>query len=146
MTHSRLVLAGVAALLIGVFACASDGTAPNSGNGDGGGVPTLSEDVQPLFSSNCALSGCHAGASPAAGLNLSDGQTHANTVNIPSNGPALDRIEPGQPNQSYLVHKIQDTQTSVGGSGGRMPLGRAPLSQAQIDIIRAWITGGAQDN
>lgn len=131
------------------LACAGDGTGPNGGNGggNGGGTPTLSADVQPILTTNCALSGCHAGAQPAQGMNLSDGQTFSNTVNVASNQlPSMDRIEPGEPNQSYLVHKIQGTQAGVGGSGNRMPLGGQALSQSQIDLIRAWITAGANNN
>jgi hypothetical protein len=56
------------------------------------------------------------------------------------------RVRPSVPDSSYLVHKIQGTQASVGGSGGQMPLGGAPLSQSQIDLIRAWIAAGARNN
>jgi len=110
-------------------------------------TPSLSQHVQPILSANCALSGCHAGASPAMGQNLSSGQTFSNTVNVASGElPTMDRVEPGDPDQSYLVHKIQGTQASVGGSGSRMPLGGSPLSQDQIDTIRAWIKTGAANN
>ncbi len=124
-----------------------------SGDGQSGNAtitvmtPSLTSHVQPILTNSCALSGCHAGALPQEGMNLSSGLTHSNTVNVPSMElPSMDRIEPGQPNQSYLVHKIQGTQGTVGGSGVRMPFGGAPLSQANIDIIRAWIADGAQDN
>jgi hypothetical protein len=80
-------------------------------------------------------------------MNLSAGQALSNTVNVASNElPSMDRIEPGQPDLSYLVQKIQGTQAGVGGSGGRMPLGGQSLTQSQIDLIRAWITGGATNN
>ena len=123
-----------------------------SGDGQSGNAtitvstPSLASHVQPILSTSCALSGCHAGASPQEGMNLSSGLMHSNTGNVPSNESSLDRIEPGQPDQSYLVHKIQGTQGTVGGSGVRMPFGGAPLSQANIDIIRAWVADGAQDN
>lgn len=106
-------------------------------------------DVQPIFTTNCALSGCHAGSSPQEGQNLEDGQAYSNIVNVPSNQSALDRIEPGRPDDSYLVHKIQGTQGTVGGSGDRMPQGcsgDACLSQAEIDLIRLWVSEGALNN
>ena len=84
--------------------------------------------------------------SPAQGQNLSTGQTWANTVNVPANEAALIRILPGKPDSSYLVHKIQGTQAAVGGFGGQMPLGKSPLSQGDIDKIRAWIQAGALNN
>jgi hypothetical protein len=107
----------------------------------------LSADVQPILTANCALSGCHAGGNPQQGQNLSAGQTFANVVNVASNElPTMDRVEPGQPDSSYLVHKIQGTHLQVGGSGDRMPRGRSPLSQGDINVIRAWIQAGATSN
>lgn len=138
-------------VFVATLACAGDGTGPggnggNNGGGNGGGTPTLSATIQPILTMNCALSGCHAGSQPAQGMNLSTGQTFSNTVNVGSNQlPSMDRIEPGQPDLSYLVHKIQGTQAGVGGSGNRMPLG-GQLTQSQIDLIRAWIAAGANDN
>ena len=137
----------VAAMTIAIsLACAGDGTGVDNGS-NGGDTPTFAADVQPIFTASCAFSGCHGGASPAQGMNLSAGQAYANTVNVPSNElPSMDRIEPGDPDQSYLVNKIQGTQGDVGGSGQRMPLGGDPLSEADIDTIRAWITAGAENN
>ncbi len=67
-------------------------------------------------------------------------------MNVQSNQSPLLRIKPLEPDSSYLVHKIQGTQASVNGSGSRMPLGGAPLSQAQIDTVRAWVKKGASNN
>lgn len=81
------------------------------------------------------------------GQNLSAGRTLESIVNVPSaQVPALARVRPTLPDSSYLVHKIQGTQGSVGGSGGRMPLGGGSLTPVEIELIRAWITGGALDN
>lgn len=79
-------------------------------------------------------------------MNLSAGQAYGNTVNVESLERAgMDRIEPGAPDDSYLVHKIQGTQADVGGSGVRMPVG-GQLTQAEIETIRSWIAAGAADN
>jgi hypothetical protein len=81
------------------------------------------------------------------GQNLSAGQAWAAIVNVTSQeSPALMRVRPFLPDSSYLVHKIQGTQGSVGGGGGQMPLGGSPLAAEQIATIRAWITAGALDN
>jgi hypothetical protein len=58
----------------------------------------------------------------------------------------MDRIEPGEPDNSYLVYKIQGNQASVGGVGQRMPLSGCCLSQDQIETIRAWVEAGAENN
>jgi hypothetical protein len=55
-------------------------------------------------------------------------------------------VRPFLPDSSYLVHKIQGTQTTVGGSGQRMPLIGGPLTEDEIAVIRAWIAAGALDN
>ncbi len=58
----------------------------------------------------------------------------------------MNRVTPNQPDNSYLVHKVQGTHLDEGGVGDRMPEGRAPLSQAEIDLIRAWVQAGAKSN
>lgn len=153
MRSTRVKLAALVAgaAFLALQACSGDGTGVtdpgNGGNGNGGtGGSGFASLVQPIFSNNCALSGCHAGSSPAQGMNLSSGQAYANIVNVPSNESGLLRVKPSQPDSSYLVHKVQGTQGSVGGSGGQMPLGGAPLSQAQINTIRQWIADGAPNN
>jgi hypothetical protein len=61
-------------------------------------------------------------------------------VNEPStqNG-ALDLVEPGDPDASYLIRKLEGTATV----GGQMPLFGVPLDQDTIDTIRQWISDGA---
>ncbi len=54
--------------------------------------------------------------------------------------PSLLRVAAGDPDSSYMVHKIEG---APGITGGQMPLGETPLPQATIDAIRQWITNGA---
>jgi hypothetical protein len=141
-------LSAIGVLLLGGIACAGDGTGVDLGNGNGGGAVGFAASVQPILTSNCALSGCHAvpNLKPSEkGMNLSQGQAYANLVGVRSAQSALSRVAPGVPDQSYLVHKIEGTQASVGGSGSRMPLGGS-LSASQIETIRSWIAAGAQNN
>ncbi len=93
-----------------------------------------------IFTPSCALSGCHAGPSPQQGMNLSAGQAYAAIVSVPSTEvPSLLRVNPGKPDESYLVHKIAGTAAV----GGRMPLGGPPLSDNLIQSMRDWIAAGA---
>ncbi len=109
-----------------------------------GSEATLSNIQASIFTLNCALSGCHAGSSPQQGMNLSEGQAFDNIVGIRSRErPDLFRIDPGNPDNSYLVKKIMGDPDIV---GARMPLGRAPLSPDQINLIREWVANGAQND
>ena len=106
-------------------------------------APTLTEVQTTVFTASCAFSGCHAGGAPAAGMDLSAGVAFSSIVDVLSTQSALDRVEPGDPDNSYLVRKIE------GGpdiQGQQMPRNSPPLSQAQMTLIRDWISAGALDN
>jgi len=94
-----------------------------------------------VFTPDCATAGCHSAGSTAGGLNLEDAASYAMLVDVPSNGdPAIDRVEPGVSDGSYLIQKLEGT-----AGGQQMPPG-APLPQAEIDVIRQWISDGAIDD
>ena len=104
--------------------------------------PSFSQDIQSIFSSSCALSGCH-NAAASAGLNLSSGQAYANLVNVASTqDPGKMRILPNDSQNSYLVIKIEGNQSV----GSRMPLNQSPLSSTRIQNIKNWINNGANNN
>jgi uncharacterized protein YjdB len=113
---------------------------------------TLSGNVQPVFTTNCALSGCHTGASPMQGQNLSLDSTYKYVVGVAANellgGSGLKRVLPSRPDSSYLVHKIQGTHLLPPslGTGVQMPEGHPPLSKGTINLIRNWILQGAKNN
>ena len=95
-------------------------------------------EIQPIFSSRCTE--CHVGAAAPQGLRLDAANSYANLVGVASNEvPSLQRVEPGDPDNSYLVQKVEGTAAI----GSRMPLGGSPLSDAQIELIRRWISEGA---
>jgi hypothetical protein len=51
-------------------------------------------------------------------------------------------VVPGDPGQSLLYLKVS---TDTPPCGKRMPAVGAPLDPAQVDLIRAWIEGGASE-
>ncbi len=126
-------------------ACGGGGGSDGGGGGGGGGggtplEPTLASIQSNVFTPTCAVSGCHTGAGAQQGLRLESGMSHAMLVNVPSvEVPSLLRVEPGNPDDSYLIQKLEGTAAV----GGRMPLVGGPLPQADIDVIRQWITDGA---
>jgi len=113
----------------------------NSGGGGGGGSVLLAnfQSIQDnVFTPRCI--GCHIGASAPLGLRLDDANSFGLLVDATSaQSPPLLRVEPGDPDNSYLIQKLEGTA----GMGGQMPLGGTPLPQADIDVIRQWITDGA---
>ena len=142
-THSGniavFLMAGLISLLI--LSCERAGPVQPA---QGDLQPTLSSIQANIFSQKCALSGCHLGSSAPLGLELSEGKSRGNLVNVPSQEvPKLLRVAPGNPDQSYMVRKIEG---AAGIIGARMPRGRDPLSQEEINTIRQWIQDGAPDN
>jgi hypothetical protein len=112
--------------------------------------PTFSSIQQEIFSSGDssgrpACTNCHnAIGSRFNGLDLSPAVSYSNLVNVPSRGKAgAVRVIPGDPENSYLIHKLEGRSTIA---GVRMPLGGPFLETGQILVIRRWIEIGAPNN
>jgi len=109
-------------------------------------APTFDSIQANVFTPNCAVSGCHGGAAAQQGLRLDAGFAYGNLVNVDSprdpnpGAPTLIRVVPGNPDSSFIIHKLEGTQTL----GDRMPDGGPYLQQSTIDVIRLWIANGAQ--
>lgn len=109
-------------------------------SGNGGGVPlptsTCSPDsvyfvnqVMPLISSTCTMSGCH------------DNITHADGVNLTSYTRIMQYVVPGNAANSKLYKVVIRTDDE------RMPPApMPPLTAAQKLIIQKWINQGAKNN
>jgi hypothetical protein len=94
-------------------------------------VTTDWSEVETILSNNSCL-GCHGSS---GGLTI----TFDNIVSVTDSGTGLSYIEPGSAQDSYLWHKINGTQSTVGGSGSKM----GNISQTELDYIELWITEGA---
>lgn len=104
-------------------------------------LSTFGEIQRQVFNPTCAVSGCHAGANPAANLNLTPSQAYQQLVDQPSLLVAGEKlVDPFSGDESVLVQILR------GSVSPRMPLGAAPLSSATIDSIAKWIDEGAQNN
>ncbi|MCB1050072.1 MAG: hypothetical protein H6510_04115 [Acidobacteria bacterium] len=108
-------------------------------------LTSFSQNVQPILTANCAVSGCHSTAFGASNLVLASSAAYGDIVDVPSiQMPSLMRVKPGSSNTSYLYQKINPTGFSI--FGGRMPDRRPSLSDADIETIRQWIDEGALNN
>lgn len=117
--------------------------------------PSFDIIQEKILNVSCALSGCHASTSDPSfaqhGLVLTPGKSYANLVGVSSKNAAaaamgLKRVDPKDPDMSFLMHKIA-CETGHHGSnanfGAHMPLGGNFLTQGEVDFIRKWIINGA---
>ena len=104
---------------------------------------TLSSIQREVFNPACVV---HHGPSAAeADLDISDGRSFENLVNVPSTQVGLNLVTPNDAENSYLIHKLDGRAGIV---GARMPIssGGGFLPDETIDVIKQWINEGARNN
>ena len=150
MRFRVLMLVVAAAVFAGTAACdenLSDLTGPTPSL-----QPTFSSIQKEIFdttdsSGRLACVNCHTsiGRVPPAGLDLTAGNSYSRLVGVSSvERPGVLRVVAGDPDNSYLVHKLEGRSDIV---GGRMPRGTGPfLTDGQMLVIRRWIAEGAANN
>ncbi len=136
---------GILCVACALTACAGNGEGLDQNGrpeaGDSGALQPNFQSIQDrVFTPLCT--GCHAGAAAPLGLRLDAGVSYAMLVSAPSvEVPALLRVQPGNPDASYLIQKLEGTAAV----GARMPLNGPALPPDTIAVIRQWITDGAAD-
>ncbi len=93
------------------------------------------QHIHPIFLDNCAASGCHESATPAAGLDLETLSPTFNSVDRPV-------VIPFDADQSRLYRLLLSDYMGI----PRMPRGRGPLPDNAIKAIGTWINEGASIN
>lgn len=144
MHSSAPKAAGLALLLLSGCGTVKSPTEPPP-EGPGGTAFAFSRIEAEVFTPTCAKAGCHDAASASAGLVLAAGQSYGSLVGRSStqNG-GLQRVAPGNPEASYLLHKLRGAPSIT---GGRMPLDGPPyLTTEQIEGIAAWARAGAAND
>jgi hypothetical protein len=141
---------GLALCVLLVAACAGNGEGLDS-NGrplvpGSSPPPPLSADLQSIqeniFTPICSV--CHAGGTAPEGLRLDAADSFNLLVGVPSTEvPSLLRVKPGDPDNSYIIQKLEGHQAV----GSQMPFGcpntQPCLTASTIAFIRQWITNGA---
>ena len=131
-------MGAAAALLVLALLPACGGDDSSLGPTEEPAPVTLKRLADEIFTPSCATSDCHAGASPAAALSL-EADRLAEMIDAASDqesGAKL--IDPGNPDGSYLIRKVEGT-----GSGAQMPIGLDPLTPKEIQMIVDWVAAGA---
>ncbi len=146
----HVLLPGVLALAFAAAACdeklsSITGPTPNLS-------PTFSSIQQTLFSvtdpsGRLACVQCHSdeGRVPASNLVLLAGRSYQQLVGRASTSkPGATLVIPGDPDNSYLVKKLEGASDII---GLRMPRNTGPfLTEGQMRVIRRWIAEGAANN
>jgi hypothetical protein len=106
---------------------------------------SFSTEVLPILLDRCTALGCHAPPMPRANLDLTAAVAFNELVGVSTNqcGGQRVRVEPGDPEGSYVVSKLDGIDLCF---GTQMPKGATPLSTAARQTIKTWICQGAQDN
>lgn len=117
-----------------------DDTLGGGGGGGGAFPPTLAAIQKNVFGAICT--NCHFPGGPGPMPLTTAEISYANLVNVPSIETPLLRVAPGDPDSSYLIHKITAAPDIL---GDRMPPPpEAALTRGEIESIRRWIAMGAQ--
>ncbi len=92
----------------------------------------------------CTNGVCHGGAAQG-NLSLSSPDSYDNLVGVPAFGSTLDRVEPGEPELSYIYKLLAGRTLGTDTGGGTpMPTGGAPaLTEELLEAVAIWIRGGA---
>ena len=146
----HMLAAGVL-LVLGVASTACDekledltGPTPNL-------QPTLSSIQREIFnttdsSGRQACANCHTsvGRNPSGLMDLRDGAAYASLGGVTSpENPGAVRVIPGDPENSYIIHKLEGRAGIVGTP---MPRGNTLLTPGQILVIKRWIELGARND
>jgi hypothetical protein len=143
--------AGVVLTLLSIAACAGNGNGLDANGqplaaGSSGSLPPLSADFASIqaniFTPICSV--CHIGGGAPEGLRLDAADSFNLLVGVPSTEvPSLLRVKPGDPDNSYIIQKLE----GHAAVGAQMPFGcpstQPCLTTTTIAFIRQWITDGA---
>ncbi|MEQ1570171.1 MAG: c-type cytochrome [Myxococcota bacterium] len=91
------------------------------------------EDLAAQLEQDCGA--CHLDGFESGGFAL-DGAPES-LLDAPSRA-GMPYVTPGEPDDSYLLHKLAGTHEEVGGFGARMPIG-PPWSDTDLAAVDEWI-------
>ena len=130
-----------------------------------GPARSFADDVLPIFENSCALSNsCHGDPSspdPSSGYRPYLGAVDppsdidlifSTVVGQDSHISSMKIIDPGKPESSFLMHKMDNDLACAGlgcadgDCGTEMPQGSDPLPAETRNTVRDWILQGAANN
>jgi hypothetical protein len=134
-----------------IAACAGNGEGLDANGrplvpGGSGSLPPLSADLDSIqaniFTPICSV--CHIGGSAPEGLRLDAADSFNLLVGVPSTEvPSLLRVKPGDPDNSYIIQKLEGHAAVGAQMPDGCPTSQPCLTTSTIAFIRQWITNGA---
>lgn len=103
-----------------------------------GGTGTWTGLAQRIFVPRCASSSCHGGSPPAAFPQIDAAAGWGAMVNVQSQQAVMNLVEPGAPEESWLMYRLRGER-----GGPYMPLGDAQLTTEELAAVEGWIANGA---
>lgn len=151
VTRCARVAALAAALLAGLTAgaCTTDREGPPGETS--AAAPTMTAVMTEVLAPRCTFSSCHSAPTVAAKLDLSPERACSALVNTASClFPQRTLVVPGDPDASFLMHKLTGAQLTdlpdgacASSTNAPMPFGGSALPGKEIELVRAWIEAGA---
>jgi len=111
---------------------------------EGKTVVSFAQTVVPVLRTQCAT--CHMTGSEPGNMELYPSAAYDSIVGVESVTTGATLVAPGEPESSYLLHKIKGTHLEQGGTGARMPFAQRPLPEDVVVQIEQWIAQGALNN
>jgi hypothetical protein len=108
---------------------------------------SFTRDIAPMFVGKCTM--CHHPEN-ATGLDLTRpfdpevGMIGRETIWPKARAKRI--VDPGKPQNSFLLVKVRERLLDTDVEGAPMPLALADLSAADIETVRDWIGDGAKDD
>lgn len=95
--------------------------------------------VADIFERRCGTDSCHAGAEPAADLNLLDGNAFENLLSVPATQcDGRVRVDPDDVINSFLLDKLRGPEFIAPNCGDPMPF-LSRLNGNEIACVERWI-------
>lgn len=102
------------------------------------------QSILPVLEARCAS--CHMTGDEPGNMALVADAAYPSLLQMSEQIEGMQIVEPGNPDQSYLMLKLKGKHLDAGGMGARMPLAAPPLTPEQIKQLRDWIEQGAAKN
>ena len=112
-----------------VQGCATGSTAGGTMDAQPGAAVSFAAQIAPIFEARCTE--CHGGPEPESGLDFS---TYEGAMAGSEYGTV---IEAGDPEGSLIIDFV---------ASGDMPKQGDPMPPEELELLRSWITEGAQNN